>query len=159
MPLLSEPGALSHVYRAAINGHSAVAREFNQASAVLIACLAGAGSGGRSTVTVDNITAVREARAAAGSRRIWLTPAAAPLIATFGMLAGLTYIQVSANMEKNRQSHRPHGLLGPTVNEFLDDSGEARVTAQMYRTRLHTQSSDARHAAAARERSTHAAEK
>lgn len=109
---------------------------------------------GRERVTVDNINAVREARAAAGSRRIWLTPSMIPLVATFGVLAALTYYQVSHVLEQNRQSHRPHGLLGPTVNEFLGsrEEGEEQQSAmrQVYRARLHTQAVDARHADAAR---------
>lgn len=117
-------------------------------------CLAGALAGGGSHITPGNINAVRDARAAAtGARRIWLTPAMAPLLATFGLLAGLTYIQVDANMAKNRMSHRPHGLLGPTVNEFLRDPEEKAEQAEQakrlppaYRDRLHKQNVDARHA-------------
>jgi hypothetical protein len=104
-------------------------------------------------VTVDNINAVREARAAAGGRRVWLAPSAVPLVATFAFLAGLTYYQVGVVMEKNRQSHWPHGLLGPTVNEFLHDRpdhqevmAEKQAIAGVYRSRLHTQNSDAKRA-------------
>jgi hypothetical protein len=50
-----------------------------------------------------------------------MAPSALPLLAIFGVLGVLTYYQVGASIERTRQSHRPHGLLGPAVNEFVRD--------------------------------------
>lgn len=114
-----------------------------------LACDAGATATPGAPISVHTVNAVREARAsAAGSRRIWLTPSVIPLAAAFGMLAALTYYQAGVLMAHNRQSHRPHGLLGPAVNEFVDedegDDSKAKAERdsrirQSYRSRLHSQ--------------------
>ena len=109
-------------------------------------------------MTVENVEAVRAARAARSSsaRGVWLTPSVAPLFAVFGLLGGLTYMQVCTWAQKNKQA-RPHGLMGPTENEFLRDhedpapnqradSNKSKSFTPAYRTRLHTQQSDAKHA-------------
>lgn len=96
--------------------------------------------------TAENVICIREAGAAgARGRFVWMSPAAIPLIAGFALLGGITYQHVCAAIERNRQSHRPHGLLGPTVNEFLhehDDpvyygDGKAERIRSLYRARLH----------------------
>lgn len=108
---------------------------------------AGATTGRGAPISVNNANAMREARAAAaGSRRIWMTPSVIPLAAAFGMLAALTYYQAGVLMAHNRQFHRPHGLLGPAVNEFVgEEEGDSESRAardsrirQLYRSRLHS---------------------
>ena len=74
-------------------------------------------------ISPQTINAVREARAS-GGRRVRLSPGAAPLALMFAALGGLTYYQVSAAMEHTRSVARPHGLLGPAVNDFLRDVGD-----------------------------------
>ena len=71
-------------------------------------------------ISVANIRDVRAAREAAGSKFVWLTPVAVPLFLTFAFIGVITYHQVIRAAESTRQS-RPYGLLGPTVNVFLDD--------------------------------------
>lgn len=51
---------------------------------------------------------------------MWLTPVAVPLVLTFAFIGVITYHQVIRAAESTRQS-RPYGLLGPTINVFLDD--------------------------------------
>lgn len=67
-----------------------------------------------------NIRSVRDARAAAGRKFVWLTPVAVPLILSFAFIGVITYHQVLRSAESTRHS-RPYGLLGPTINVFLDD--------------------------------------
>jgi hypothetical protein len=114
-------------------------KELSQAYRTVLS-RAGAPSAG---VRVENSTYIR---ATGGRGRfVWLTPATLPLIAAFSLLAGMTYHHVSIAMEQNRKSHRPHGLLGPTVNDFLhdqddlvqSDDGKAERVRSVYRGRLH----------------------
>jgi hypothetical protein len=65
------------------------------------------------------VGSVRYARAG-GTKFVWLTPVAVPLILSFAFIGVITYHQVIRTAESAKQN-RPYGLLGPTVNVFLDD--------------------------------------
>ena len=71
-------------------------------------------------ISAANIRSARAAREAAGGKFVWLTPVALPLFLSFAFIGVITYHQVIRAAESTRQS-RPYGLLGPTVNVFLDD--------------------------------------
>lgn len=87
-----------------------------------------AGPGQFSAATAQQALNERQQRyAKAGSARVWLHPAAIPLIASFAVLGSLTYVALAENMRKTVDTSRPHGILGPTVNEWLRDDQYSRV--------------------------------
>jgi hypothetical protein len=77
-----------------------------------------AGRPGTHAINVKNINAIREARQASG-KFVWMSPIVGPLILAFVALGALTYDQVNRSLAKTNRQHRPYGLLGPSVNEFL----------------------------------------
>jgi hypothetical protein len=74
-------------------------------------------------INASTIRSVRAARASGGSKFVWLTPVAVPLVLTFACIGFMTYHQVLRAAESTRHS-RPYGLLGPTVNVFLHDEDD-----------------------------------
>lgn len=69
-----------------------------------------AGKGRTPAINVRNINAVREARQASGSKMVWLSPIALPLLMTFGALGLITYMQASNALDHTRRNHRPYGV-------------------------------------------------
>jgi hypothetical protein len=80
------------------------------------------GSGHRVPINPSTIDAIREARLSSGSRMVWMTPIVVPLLVTFGILGVITYLQANNAIEHTRRHHRPYGILGPAINEFMKDS-------------------------------------
>jgi hypothetical protein len=77
-------------------------------------------------INAATIRVVRAARESGSGNFVWASPVAIPLALSFAFIGFITYKVVNQAAEDTRRSHRPYGLLGPTVNEFLRDDQDSQ---------------------------------
>lgn len=113
-----------------VDRRNAAEAKFKEISAAYESALRSSGTfadgGPRAPINPADIRGMREQRQAGGAR-VWLHPAAVPLALAFLGLASLTVYQMNQAIERTRSASRPHGILGPAVNEFLREDQHPRV--------------------------------